>query len=122
MENRRKRAISTQSLTLGALLTAMVVVLQLLGSFIRFGPFSISLVLVPIVIGKYKAGRYQELPKLVRHIRTDKITILCDKPTAINLDGELRTAQKVEMSVAKEKVRFFYPKGLSFAVKEPVKA
>lgn len=34
-----------------ALFTAIVVVLQLLGSFIRFGPFSISLVLIPIVVG-----------------------------------------------------------------------
>lgn len=33
------------------LLTAIVVVLQLLGSFIRFGTFSISLVLIPIVVG-----------------------------------------------------------------------
>lgn len=33
------------------LLTAIVVVLQLLGSFIHFGPFSISLVLIPIVVG-----------------------------------------------------------------------
>lgn len=40
----------TQKLTLLALLTAIVVVLQLLGSFIRFGGFSISLVLVPIVL------------------------------------------------------------------------
>ena len=56
MENRRKRSISTQALTLGALLTAMVVVLQLLGSFVRFGPFSISLVLIPIVIGAATCG------------------------------------------------------------------
>ena len=34
-----------------ALFSAIVVVLQLLGSFIRFGPFSISLVLIPIVVG-----------------------------------------------------------------------
>ncbi|MBE6970375.1 MAG: ECF transporter S component [Ruminococcaceae bacterium] len=34
-----------------ALFSAIVVVLQLLGSFIRFGVFSISLVLVPIVVG-----------------------------------------------------------------------
>lgn len=34
-----------------AALTAIVVILQLIGSFIRFGPFSITLVLVPIVIG-----------------------------------------------------------------------
>ena len=33
------------------LLTAVVIVLQLLGAFIRFGPFSISLVLIPIVVG-----------------------------------------------------------------------
>lgn len=38
-----------------AMLTAIVVILQLLGSFIRLGPFSISLVLVPIVVG---AGVY----------------------------------------------------------------
>ncbi|MBQ9901344.1 MAG: ECF transporter S component [Clostridia bacterium] len=40
-----------------ALLTAIVVVLQYLGSFIKFGPFSISLVLVPIVIGAALYGR-----------------------------------------------------------------
>jgi len=34
-----------------SLFTAIVVVLQFLGSFIRFGVFSISLVLVPIVVG-----------------------------------------------------------------------
>ena len=73
---------------------------------------------VPGVIGKFKDGRYKELQNLIRHYRTDKLRIICDKPTAINLDGELRTAQTVEMSIAKEKVRFFYPKGLSWK-KEP---
>lgn len=33
------------------LFTAIVIVLQMLGSFIHFGTFSISLVLIPIVIG-----------------------------------------------------------------------
>ena len=72
---------------------------------------------VPGVIGKYKDGRYAELPHLVRHLKTDCIKIICDKPTPINLDGELRTAQTVEMKVAKEKIRFFYPKGLHWQVK-----
>ena len=48
MEQKR---IPTRTLTGLALLTAIVVVLQLLGSFVRFGPFSISLVLIPIVVG-----------------------------------------------------------------------
>ena len=34
-----------------AVITAIVVVLQFLGSFIKFGQFSISLVLIPIVVG-----------------------------------------------------------------------
>ena len=33
------------------ILTAITIVLQMLGSFIKFGPFSISLTLVPIVVG-----------------------------------------------------------------------
>ena len=80
----------------------------------------VSRLQVPMVIGKYKSGQYKSLPRLVRHFRTDKVTIHCDNPTSINLDGELRVAQRVEMSVAKEKIRFFYPKGLTFALKEPV--
>ena len=52
----KKQIISTKQMTLGALLTAMVVVLQLLGSFIRFGTFSVSLVLVPLVIGAATCG------------------------------------------------------------------
>ena len=72
------------------------------------------------VIGKYKSGRYRELPNLVRHFKTDRLTVRCDKPTPINLDGELRMAQTVEFRVAEEKLRFFYPKGLSFATREPV--
>lgn len=41
----------TQKLVGVALFTAIVVVLQFLGAFIKLGPFSISLVLVPIVVG-----------------------------------------------------------------------
>ena len=67
---------------------------------------------VPGIIGKYKSGRYAELPDYVRHLKTDSIRIICDRPTPINLDGEARIAEVVQMSVAQEKIRFFYPKGL----------
>ena len=46
-----KKTVSTRTLTGMALLTAVVVILQFLGAFVRFGPFSISLVLIPIVVG-----------------------------------------------------------------------
>ena len=80
----------------------------------------VSLLQVPAVIGKYKNGRYKELTHLVRHLKTKSIKIICDKPTPINLDGELRTAREVTMEVAREKLRFFYPRGLRYAVKEKV--
>lgn len=54
MSNTKKQ--QTQTLVLGAILTALVIVLQLMGSFIRFGMFSISLVLIPIVIGAATCG------------------------------------------------------------------
>ena len=79
----------------------------------------VSRLQVPGLIGKYKSGRYKELGDVVRHLRTKFIRITCDKPTPINLDGELRTAQVVEMSVSDKKLRFFYPRGLTFRVEEP---
>lgn len=47
---------SVRNLTMLALLTALVVVLQYLGGFIHFGTFSVSLVLVPIVLGAALCG------------------------------------------------------------------
>ena len=49
---------NTQKIVGLGLFTAIVIVLQLLGSVIKFGTFSVSLVLVPVVIGAalYGAG------------------------------------------------------------------
>ncbi len=52
----RKTRQETTRLVGVAVFFALVVILQLLGSFIRFGPFSISLVLLPIVIGSAVYG------------------------------------------------------------------
>ena len=54
--NTETKRMSTKTMVLGAVLTAMVVLLQMLGSFIHLGPFSISLVLIPIVIGAGTCG------------------------------------------------------------------
>ena len=56
MRQSTQRRRPTETLVLGAILTALVVILQYLGQFIRFGPFAISLVLVPIVIGAAVCG------------------------------------------------------------------
>jgi uncharacterized membrane protein len=56
MKFKSKNRMSTETLALGAILTALVVVLQFMGSFIHLGMFSISLVLIPIVIGAATCG------------------------------------------------------------------
>ncbi len=74
----------------------------------------VNLLQVPFIIGKYKNGRYRELKDLVRHLRTTRLKITCDKETPINLDGELRTATETTFRLSEKKLRFFYPKGLSW--------
>ena len=51
------KKLSVETIALGAVLTALVIILQMLGGFIRFGMFQVSLVLVPIVIGAAKCGK-----------------------------------------------------------------
>ena len=47
----KARSGSTKRLVGMAFLTALIVVLQLIGSFIKIGPVSFSLVLIPMVVG-----------------------------------------------------------------------
>ena len=81
----------------------------------------VSLLQVPGIIGTYKNGRWRELPDIIRHYRTDRVRILCDEPSPINLDGELRVAQAVTMELAREKINFFYPKSLVWTAKSEIR-
>lgn len=56
MNNTKTNKMSTNTLVLSAVLTALVVILQFMGSFVKLGPFSVSLVLIPIVIGAATCG------------------------------------------------------------------
>ena len=81
----------------------------------------VSLLQVPGIIGTYKNGRWRELPDIIRHFRTDRVRILCDEPSPINLDGELRVAKAVTMELAREKINFFYPKSLVWTAKSEIR-
>ena len=74
----------------------------------------VSRLKVAQVVGAYKDGKYANFPNLIRHFSTDRVRIICDKETGINLDGEKREAKVIDMRIAKEKLRFFYPKGITF--------
>lgn len=45
-----------EKITVGGILTSIVIILQLMGSFIKFGTFSVSLVLMPIIVGAAMCG------------------------------------------------------------------
>lgn len=52
-----KRQQQTQKLVLGAIMTGLVIILQLVGSFTTFfGPFSTAVALIPIVLGAAMCG------------------------------------------------------------------
>lgn len=74
----------------------------------------VSRLKVAQVVGKYKNGQYKKLPELIRHFKTNEVKITCDKITPMNLDGELLEAKYAHFWVADEKLRFFYPKGLTW--------
>ncbi len=56
MLNQNKKRMDTKTLVLGAVLTAIVVVLQFMAPLFRFTAFSLSFVLVPIVLGAALCG------------------------------------------------------------------
>lgn len=66
------------------------------------------------VIGKYKAGRYKELPDIVTPYRCERVTIHCDEESEINMDGELLMAKDATFEIVPKAIRFFYPKGLTY--------
>ena len=76
----------------------------------------VSRLKVAQVVGAYKNGKYADFPDLIRYFSTDRVKIYCDKPTGINLDGERREGQIVDIRIAQEKLRFFYPKGITFQI------
>ena len=60
MSNTGKNTLSskTERLTGLGILTAIIIVLQIISTFVKFGPFSITLSLIPIIVGAaiYGAG------------------------------------------------------------------
>ena len=72
------------------------------------------------IIGKYKKGQYRNYPELIRHFRVSELRVICDEESRVNIDGELLLAQDVRFAVSQHKIRFFYPKGLSWEAKSTI--
>lgn len=80
----------------------------------------VNLLQVAQIIGKYQAGKYREFPELIRHYRTDCIRVATPKEAVVQLDGEALVTTDITFRVSEHKLRFFYPKGLTYHAKLPV--
>lgn len=69
------------------------------------------------VIGAYKDGKYRDYPQFISHFRTTALEIQARRENAVNLDGELRRASHVNIRLAEEKIRFFYPQSIPWPSK-----
>ena len=62
--------------------------------------------LIKLLKGKHKESKY------VEHVRTDKFTIITENEIDGNLDGEVLTSKKFDMSVIPKAITFYYNKKL----------
>ena len=78
----------------------------------------VSRLTVVRVISRYAKGRFAEYPQLIRHVRCRRVRVQCSRTEPINLDGELLRAQEATFEAVPGAIRFFYPKGLSYAPRQ----
>ena len=79
----------------------------------------VNLLQVASIIGKYQAGQYKDFPALIRHYRTDSIRVVTPKEAVVQMDGEALVAKDITFRISDRKLRFFYPKGLSYRAAVP---
>ena len=78
----------------------------------------VSLLQFASLIGKYSAGRANELPDIVTHLKGREITIEFDGDNVVNLDGEAVFTDRAVMRLVPGAVRLIVPKGMKFFEKE----
>lgn len=77
----------------------------------------VSLLQAATVIGAYQKGRYKELQTLIRHERCQSLRIEAAQSAVVNVDGELLYTKEADIALLPQAIRFFYPRGLSWHVK-----
>ena len=77
----------------------------------------VNLLQVASVVGQYQKGHYADFPELIRHYRCTDLRIACAEPSVVNVDGEAIHTTDAKITLVPHAIRFFYPKGLTYHVK-----
>ncbi len=74
------------------------------------------------LIGKYAAGRADEFPEIIHHLRGTEVEIAFDKPSVVNVDGEAIWGDTVKMELLPKAMKLVVPRGMRFFGQAPAKA
>ena len=66
------------------------------------------------LIGKYAAGKADEFPELITHLRSDSVEVIFEEENVVNVDGEAIYASDVKMRVFPLAARLVTPAGMKF--------
>ena len=79
---------------------------------------AVSRFTVLALIKKFARGEIGEIPQaILRRGRT--MNVICDRKTAVNVDGELVEGTDLSIRLSDQKVQFFYPAGATWQVATP---
>lgn len=74
----------------------------------------VSLLTLARLIGQYAAGKADNYPEYITHLRTDKVDIVFEEENVVNIDGEALFAKEVKMRLVPGAVKLVVPKGMRF--------
>ncbi|MBE6956720.1 MAG: YegS/Rv2252/BmrU family lipid kinase [Ruminococcaceae bacterium] len=82
----------------------------------------IGLLTLAKVIGRYAAGRYKELPELVRDYHGQSVSFSSHQPLTAVVDGEVVEDTQFTIGLSDKKVNFFYPATADYSVEKQTPA
>ena len=74
----------------------------------------VSLFKLAAVIGKYAAGKGDDYPEIITHVKGTAVDIELDKETVVNIDGEAIHAKSIHMELVPGALNFIVPEGMKF--------
>lgn len=79
---------------------------------------AVSRFTVLTLIQKFAKGKIGEIPQAILR-RGKRMKVWCDRPTAVNVDGERVEGEALSIGLSDKKVQFFYPVGASWGCARP---
>ncbi len=74
----------------------------------------VSLLTLARLIGKYAAGKADQFPRYITHLRGTEVEIDLDEEDVVNIDGEAARAKNIRMKLLPGAARLVVPRGMRF--------